>query len=972
MRLKYFVIILLMSVVTKAQLTWEPNFVTDKDSIKITYDATQGNGALVNVFPVYFHTGVITDQSTSPTDWRYVVTEWGSSNSKYQMDYLGNNKWQLKIQNIRQYYGVPEGEEILKLAFVFRNSDGTKVGRASDGSDMFIPLSKAGLNVAIVEPSEEPLFLELGASLHILAVSQASSNLYLYLDDSLLTSTTSDTIEATVTANSYGKRRIIAVAKDSQGNQAADSTYYVVHGQPPVEALPAGIEDGINYIDNSTVTLSLFAPKKKFVYVIGDFNNWEVDPAFEMKKTPDGEHYWLTISNLKPKVEYAFQYFVDAKIRIADPYCDKILDPWNDKYIDSLTYPHLKPYPLGKTNEAVSVLETGQEPFNWTDSDFKRPPKSKLVVYELLIRDFLKDHNYQTLTDTLDYFKRLGVNAIELMPIMEFEGNLSWGYNTSFLFAPDKYYGTKKALKTFVNEAHKKGIAVILDIVLDHAFGQSPFVRLYSLGRYGPPSADNPWLNPDMNPNKAGYQGPHPYGVGYDFNHESKYTQALVDRVNRYWIKEFHADGYRYDLSKGFTQTYSGDDVNKWGEYDASRIAILKRMADKLWAFDPKAYIILEHFAVNSEETVLANYGMMLWGNLNHEYLEAAMGYSSNLTWCSYKARNWKDPNLVAYMESHDEERMMYKNLKWGNSSGSYNIKSLNTALDRVKLASAFFFTIPGPKMMWQFEELGYDYSIDYNGRTGEKPIRWDYYQDPDRSRLFKTVAAIIKLKNYAAFNTRNFSMSVGGYAKRINLYDSTMNVVVIGNFKVTSQSINPNFPSAGKWYDYLDGDSISVSDASASVTLSPGEYHIYTSVRLPKPDIGGTSSVEKSSNNLPASFTLSQNYPNPFPASDGTGNPTTTIKYSIPSVISNPSEASGEKSHRISSQSKWGRNNNTNVTLKVYDVLGREVATLVNKAQKPGNYSVKFNANNLTSGVYFYRLKAGNFSEVRKMVLIR
>ncbi len=937
-KIKYFFLLLVLSSVTWGQLTWEPNFVTDQDSIKITYDATKGNAALVNVFPVYFHTGVITDKSASPSEWRYVVTEWGSSDSRYQMKYAGDNKWQLTIKNIREYYGVPQDETILKLAFVFRNSDGTKVGRAADGSDMFIPLSQAGLNVSIVEPSEEPLFLDLGSSLHIVAVSQSSSELSLYLDDSLLATTSNNSVETTIVANEYGKRRIIAVAKDSQGNSVADSTYYVVHGQPEVEPLPAGVKDGINYIDNTTVTLSLLAPNKKFVYVIGDFNNWEVDPAFEMKNTPDGEHWWVTISNLTPKKEYAFQYFVDAEIRVADPFCDKVLDQWNDRYIDSLTYPNLKPYPFGKTTDDVSVLQTAQEPFRWTDKNFKRPSKEKLVIYEMLLRDFLDTHNYQTLKDTLDYLKNLGVNAIELMPIMEFEGNLSWGYNPAFLFAPDKYYGTKNALKAFVNEAHKKGIAVILDIVLNHTFGQSPFVRLYAEGHYGPPSPDNPWLNPDMNPNKDGYQGPHPFGVGYDFNHESKYTQALVDRVNRYWIEEFHADGYRYDLSKGFTQTYSGDDLNKWAQYDASRIAILKRMADQLWAFDSTAYIILEHFAVNSEEKELSDYGMMLWGNLNHEYLEASMGYSSDLSWGSYKSRGWNNPTLVTYMESHDEERMMYKNLRWGNASGSYNIKNLNTALDRVKLASAFFFTIPGPKMMWEFEELGYDYSIDYNGRTNPKPIRWDYFEDPARRSLYKTVAALIKLKHYEAFNTNDFSLNVGGYVKRINLYHSSMNVVIIGNFNVVSQSANPNFPNTGKWYDYLSGDSINVTNTTATIGLNPGEFHIYTTVKLPKPDLGGTSGVEDNET-VANDFSLSQNFPNPF-------NPTTTIRFTL------------KKSEKVK--------------LKIYNVLGREITTLVNKKMNAGRYSVKFNAANLSSGVYFYRITAGNFVDTRKMILLK
>lgn len=99
------------------------------------------------------------------------------------------------------------------------------------------------------------------------------------------------------------------------------------------------------------------------------------------------------------------------------------------------------------------------------------------MVYELLVRDLgLENRNYQTLTDSLDYLANLGVTAIELMPINEFEGNDSWGYNPSFYFAADKAYGDRHSLKTFINECHNRGIAVIQDIALNHSFGQNPMV----------------------------------------------------------------------------------------------------------------------------------------------------------------------------------------------------------------------------------------------------------------------------------------------------------------------------------------------------------------------------------------------------------------------------------------------------------------------------------------------------------------
>ncbi|HED36995.1 MAG TPA: hypothetical protein ENI76_01915, partial [Ignavibacteria bacterium] len=650
----------------------------------------------------------------------------------------------------------------------------------------------------------------------------------------------------------------------------------ILNPQVTVQNIPAGKQLGINYNSSSTsVTLALFAPYKSFVYVLGDFNDWKVNTAYLMNKdvaTADSVVWWLTINNLIPGKEYAFQYLVDGNLRIADPFTEKVLDPWNDKWIPTSIYPsYLIQYPTGKTDQIVSVFQTNQAPYNWQTTNFVKPEEKKLVVYELLVRDFISTHSYRTLKDTLNYLKNLGVNAIELMPVMEFEGNDSWGYNTSFHLALDKYYGTKNELKAFIDQAHSMGMEVILDVVLNHAYGQNPLVRLYWDSANNRPAANNPWFNV-TSPNQT-------FSFGFDFNHESPQTKYYVDRVTDYWITEYHIDGYRFDFTKGFTNT-SGDGWN----YDQPRINILERMGNKIWQNHPSSTLILEHFAANTEETVLANFGFLLWGNMNGSYQQASMGYSSgppgtwNLTGTSYKSRGWSTPNLVAYMESHDEERLMFKNEQYGNSSGSYNIKNVSTGLDRIKLSAAFFYTIPGPKMLWQFGELGYDISIDQGGRTSAKPILWNYYNDPDRLRLYKTMAALIKLKeNYPAFNSTNFTLSVANSLKRINIYDSSMDVSIIGNFSVSQGSINPNFSKTGYWYDYFTSDSINVSNTTATITLAPGEFHIYTTVRLPKPDLDVVTGIKGSKNTIVTEFKLSQNYPNPF-------NPSTTISYSIPS----------------------------------------------------------------------------------------
>lgn len=708
-----------------------------------------------------------------------------------------------------------------------------------------------------------------------------------------------------------------------------------------IEELPAGVIDGINYINDSTVTLSFFAPNKEFIYLIGDFNNWIPNSNFYLKRTPDGQRYWITLTGLTPNVEYGFQYLVEGTLALADPYTEKVLET-EDNEIDNSTYPNLKPYPYNLTNGSVSIIEINKVSYEWTASEYERPAKEKAVIYELLIRDFLDSHNYETLIDTLDYLERLGINVIELMPVNEFEFNSSWGYNPSFYFAPDKYYGTENALKNFIDEAHKRNIAVLLDVVYNHTFGRSPFVRLYATGNYGPPSDENYWYN--VIPK-------HDFNVGYDMNHESTYTRELIKRVLHHWITEYKVDGFRFDLSKGFTQKNTLGNVGLWGQKDETRIAILKDYFNYTQTLDSDLYFILEHFADNSEETILANYGMLLWGNMNHSYAQSAMGWiddNSSLDWGYYKNRGWNSPNLVTYMESHDEQWIMFKNLTWGRENGNYNIKDLTTALGRMKLAGTFFFTFPGTKMIWQFGELGYYEELTDEGRTDPKPIHWEYLADPERQKLFKTFAALIKLrKENEVFTAKesivNMDVGTGVYGRRINLTHPTMNSTIIGNFNVVGLTIQPKFQNTGIWYDYFLGDSLNVTDVNMTIDLDPGEFRIYTTKKLETPEEGITTDIESNYTSIVEDYSLMQNYPNPF-------NPTTTIDFAIPKQ--------------------------SIVKLTIYNVIGEKVAELINREMTAGYHSVKFDARSvnrrMVSGIYFYRLHSNDFVETKKLVLLK
>jgi len=588
--------------------------------------------------------------------------------------------------------------------------------------------------------------------------------------------------------------------------------------------IPTILKDGINYIDTSTVAFSLLAPHKKQVYLLGDFNNWEIRNEYQMNKTPDGERYWIVIENLIKGKEYRFQYLVDGQIRTGDPYSDKVLDPQFDSSIPTETYPNLIPYPTGKTTGHVSVFQTNQTPYSWNVKNFNPPEKDKMVIYELSIRDMVKTHSFKTIKDTLDYIQNLGVNVIELIPVMEFGGNDGWGYNPDYYFAPDKYFGTKNELKSLIDECHKREIAVVLDMVLNHSWGNNPLVKLYYDYTKNWPTPDSPWFFPGpmfAEPNAT-------YGPVY--NHGSHYTEQFVDSVNTYWLTEYKFDGFRFDFTKGFVTTFK-DMTDPWGDkYDAARIAILKRMADAIWKINPKAYVILEHlvFGYNEEEKELANYGMLLWGNFSYHFKELSKGNSAQLSWMSYKVRNWTAPNVITYMESHDWERVMYETMTNGRYNSTYDTRNLSTALDRMKMNAAFLFTMPGPHMIWLFGELGYNISTNYNGYGKLKPFHWEYFNDPDRRKLYDVYAAIIHLKQkYPVFATRDFGYSTDGITKCFHLNSPEMNVTIIGNYDIISHSINPDFQHTGDWYDFFSGQKMVVKDSHKSILLEPGCFYI-------------------------------------------------------------------------------------------------------------------------------------------------
>lgn len=933
-----FLISFTLASAQSSLITVTPAFPSENDQVELIFNAAQGNGGLAGYTgDVYAHTGVLTNLSNDPGNWRHVKTNWGQNTPATKLERIGTDLYKLVINpSIREYYNVPINESIQKIAFVFRSAaqvNGNWLeGKTEAGGDIFYDVYAGGLFAKFITPGEYSLLTTPGAEIEVTAISNQADSLFLYMNNLLIKSVAGNALNHTINAGSSGNHYIKLLAKHLM-ETAADSFYFYVKQAANIQERPQGIVDGINVLDKNTIVLSLYAPMKQDVFVLGDFNGWEYDDAGYMNKTPNGDRYWKQLNNLEAGKEYIFQYLVDGSIRIGDPYAEKVSDPWNDKDITESTYPGILTYPAGKAQGIATVLQTQQEEYNWQVNNFEKPAKTDLVIYELLVRDFVAKHDYRTLIDTLSYLKRLGINAIELMPVNEFEGNSSWGYNPNYYFAPDKYYGHKNDLKEFIDECHKAGIAVIIDMVLNHSFGTSPMVMLYWDAANNRPAANNPWFNPVAK---------HDYNVGFDFNHESAQTKALVDRVVKFWLEEYRVDGYRFDLSKGFTQKNTLGNVDAWGKYDASRVAIWKNISDSIWSVDPYTYVILEHFADNSEEKELANYGMMLWASGTHDkYKEAAMGYNSgsnsNFSSASYLDRGWNSPHLVAYMESHDEERMLYKNIKYGNSAVPwYNLKDTTRAVERADQAACFFYTIPGPKMLWQFGELGYDYPIDYNGRTGEKPIRWDYTNDYRRQSLYKITKALINLKtDYEVFQTSDFTLSLNGSLKKIILRHSSMDAVVVGNFDINPGSLEPGFTNTGLWYEFFTGDSIQVNALDVSLELKEGEYRIYTTKRITSPQTGLGITTPTGENSV-----ISSPYPNP-----------SATQVTIPIYMSMESQAE----------------------IELFDITGRSLGKVFSGKLERGNNEVVFLPQNFIhrkNSLYLLKITAGTLVKTHRLLL--
>jgi len=950
----------LFSGLVFAQVTITPSTFNVTDQITITVSTAAQACNLMGTSPakVYMHAGIGDDTNAFGYS---VIGTWGQDNGVGLMTNNGNGTWSITIIP-SVYFGLNGTQQAnaTKLGMVFRNANGSQTLKLPPSCSDFI-FNVGTFQLNLTSPvNNSSTIINSGGSLLVSATNTGGNASYVLkangnpINSNGATANYSFT-HSTITSNQNYELVV------TQGSSTITRTFKVIVNPGTIsQAIPAGMEDGINYnaSDPTKATLKLNAPGKDFVYVAGSFNNWEPDGAYAMKKDPSTGIFWLELTGLTAGQIYTYQYWVvdqapttnsPVLVKTADMYSTLVLSPYDDQWIPSTSYPNMPAYPQGQERE-VTVLQTAQPVYPWSQAtlNFVKPNKDNLVVYEVLVRDFDANRTYQNLIDRIDYFRNLKINAIELMPVMEFEGNESWGYNTAFHMAQDKFYGTKDKLKELIDLCHQNGIAVILDVALNHAFGRNPGVRMWMSDAdgdgWGPPASDNPYFNTVAR---------HSYSVGDDFNHQSALTKYYTKRVIKQWVEEYKIDGFRWDLTKGFTQECTAGDDACTNGYRNDRVAVLKEYADYSWSLDPNHYVIFEHLGADNEEQQWANYrinegkGVMMWGELWNPYKQLISGNSTNadITRMGHVSRGFTGKRLMGYAESHDKDRIIYEAVTFGNGGGTAPVSgNLNNTIPRMKAIGATSILIPGPKMIWHFQELGMDDSIftcsggssvntDYDAIPGDckldtKPQpQWveNWLGDALRNSVYNAYAKFISLKKNEPVFNGEYAISPNGsnIRQRIFVFNNSLpstqlkNVVILANFSVASQNITPDFPYTGTWYDLMTDNPISVTSTTAQIALAPGEFKVYGN-RLP------TLSAE--------TFELKDDIaiaPNPT---------TETFSVTVPTV-----------------------------KVEIYSITGQLVKTFQNDFDT--NY--RFDVSDLTKGIYFVKVKDQNDRE-KSMKLLK
>ncbi len=560
-----------------------------------------------------------------------------------------------------------------------------------------------------------------------------------------------------------------------------------------------------DYERPGTVTFFLTAPFKPAVHLVGDFNGW--NPRAKPMQTDCQGHFWVTLP-LTGRMEYRFAVTMDGSGRqvfVADPYAREIR--WDEM--------------------GPKAVFSAAPDFDWDEAGWQRPPLRDLVIYEISVRDFAGEKRnfgerfgtFAGIQARLDHLQDLGVNALELMPISEFPGDSSWGYNPVFYMAPKWLYGTPNEFKALVNAAHRRGIAVILDMVFNHAWGDHPYYRMYP-PLFGPDGEKLPHLNPFFHHHNNGHANS--WG-GLDWDHASPYTTAYMQDIVRFWLEEYHVDGYRFDW-------LGGVEYDPWQPHKDSfdPFTGIGPIAKAARETSPSCYQIGEYWPISgtnpaktADRLVKQTEIDAVWNGTFHHTLENCLTQMwqwelQNLQHAlgGFRSEGFtRADQVVNYVVSHDERRPEHEIQFWGAhiqladpaEAGRYPTRWA-LALEKARLGLAALLTSPGVPMLLAGQEFGED-----SPRTIEFwPLDWKKLDRYEGRRQLKYYQRLIRLRQeHPALRSDHVEYYWDAFPRtrvlRYKRWDDAGDVVVVAlNFDNACQKTGLGFPHDGLWREVI------------------------------------------------------------------------------------------------------------------------------------------------------------------------
>ncbi len=720
-------------------------------------------------------------------------------------------------------------------------------------------------------------------------------------------------------------------------NNHGDSTVFSKGGYVwTYRAMPSYVKNGVtlpSVSSNDSTSFRLRVPNKEYVLVRIAPLGSPVATAnpIVLNHHTDSYNWWVNVKLAPGTYEYQFE-IENGKM---------IHDPWGREIGDN------------GTRFTIGAAGLTADDYVWQNTGYARPPLNKLIIYEMNMMEFaggyfnLSNPNqtrWSHLRSLLPYLDSLGINAIELMPVTDF-GNIgpsgfSWGYDVNSYFALEPTFGTPRDFKEFVDSAHGRGIAVIMDMVLNHLNETSALWQML------PDEAQNPYFKScsEIKPNEDGlcffkdmdYWTP----IG-----SINYSEELAQTALKMWVDSYHIDGFRYDYTQGIG----------WNKNDTSK-GVLGFANVIAKTYNNSIYQIAEHLP---ESPALIYYSGMTssWhGDFRGKLFGEAAGTVTTLTdmenivlGLGITGSNDTPYTPSAYASriepvndcsNHDEQTLLYEMIKWHSIDTA-------TAYQRDKLYSTFMFTSLGIPMLWEGNEMGEIRGYTSNdNKLSYRPVQWNYLTSPRGQSQFKHYRTLIMQRRY------NPALYNGTLVKQYR-YDASRVLVwgfkdsvsgnmieVVANMGASSKTVtNVPWLAAGTWYDVFDQSTFEAGSTTlASFTIPGYTARVFSNKR--DSDIGIPLGVDDGTGiDVPSKFLLAQNYPNPF-------NPSTTIHFELP---------------------KQSR-----VTLKIFDIMGREIATLVDQERHAGMYDIQWNAANSASGIYFYRLTTDAGTITKKLMLVR